>query len=83
MGQTTYSDLLKHPKWQRRRLEILATRGFACDECCDEDTTLHVHHDFYVRGWMPWEYPDEALWCLCEHCHRAKHERLDRKRRGC
>jgi hypothetical protein len=48
--------------------------GFACQECSAEDKTLNVHHTFYVRGRMPWEYPTDSLQCLCEECHEKRTE---------
>lgn len=63
-----YAAKLKHPRWQRRRLEILQRDNFACRFCGDASTTLHVHHLWYANV-DPWEYPDSALLTLCEACH--------------
>jgi len=38
--------------------------------CGDTETTLHVHHKYYVSGNDPWDYPNTALVTLCEHCHK-------------
>ncbi len=35
---------------------------------------LHVHHKYYVKGKLPWEYPNEALVTLCETCHFDFHK---------
>lgn len=51
--------------------------GFRCIECDSEDKTLNVHHDYYVSGRMPWEYPDFSLKTLCYDCHSSLHERVD------
>jgi hypothetical protein len=69
----TYSEQLKHPNWQRRRLEIMQRDEFACQCCYDDETTLHVHHKRYVKGRMAWEYPDAELVTLCEGCHESLH----------
>lgn len=70
----SYFELLKHPNWQRKRLEILERDGFACTKCGDKENTLHVHHGYYERGLMPWEYPSESLHTLCDNCHQhAEH----------
>lgn len=66
---TSYSDLLKHPKWQKKRLEILERADFTCEECGNREQTLHVHHGYYEKGLKPWEYSNESLHCLCEKCH--------------
>lgn len=72
----SYWELLKDPRWQRKRLEILNLHGFACENCGAEDKTLHVHHSYYEKGLAPWEYPDESLHALCEDCHRKAQDLL-------
>lgn len=62
-----YSQKLKDPRWQRRRLEILTRDGFTCQYCFDTTTELHVHHKEY--NGHPWEALDEDLVTLCKHCH--------------
>ena len=69
-----YSEKLKHPLWQRKRLDILNRDGFKCRCCGDETRTLHVHHLKYARGRDPWDYPDSSLITLCEGCHEIEHE---------
>lgn len=69
----TYSEQLKHPMWQRRRLEILNRAGFKCERCESDDKTLHVHHKQYRKGAKAWEYEDRDLIALCEDCHSAEH----------
>jgi len=64
-----YAKLLKHPKWQRKRLEIMQRDGFKCCLCGDEETTLNIHHKEYVNGKKPWEYENEMLITVCEDCH--------------
>lgn len=65
----TYAEKLKHPKWQRKRLEILSRDNFKCRLCGDEETELHVHHKEYHNGCEPWEYENSLLVTLCKHCH--------------
>lgn len=64
-----YSDKLKDPRWQRKRLEILHRDEFACVQCGCTNKTLHVHHGVYQAGREPWEADDDTLWTLCEDCH--------------
>lgn len=70
----TYAEKLKHPLWQRKRLEILNRDGFKCRGCGNGEKTLHVHHLKYTRGRDPWDYPDASLVTLCEVCHETEHE---------
>jgi hypothetical protein len=65
----SYQELLKDPRWQKKRLEILGEQEFSCENCGDNKSTLHVHHGTYLKGKKPWEYPDELLHVLCETCH--------------
>ena len=63
----TYSDKLKDPRWQKKRLEILARDNWTCQKCMDNETTLHVHHLKYNGN--PWESDEGDLITLCKHCH--------------
>jgi len=64
-----YSDLLKSPKWQKKRLEIMSRDKFTCKKCGDTESQLHVHHKEYIDGNDPWDYPDNLLITICYHCH--------------
>ncbi len=64
-----YSDKLKDPRWQRKRLEILNRDDFTCKLCQDTKSTLHVHHKKYEAGKDPWEYENENFETLCYVCH--------------
>lgn len=68
-----YSDDLKDPRWQRKRLERLQLAAWCCEDCDSDAKTLHVHHKFYRRGAKPWEYEDHELLVLCEDCHADRH----------
>lgn len=65
----TYQEKLQHPKWQKKRLEILERDDFTCRICQSKDKTLHVHHGFYHKNTDPWDYDNDLLWTLCEICH--------------
>lgn len=66
---TTYSEKLKDPRWQKKRLEIMQRDKFCCKKCGDAETTLHVHHKEYHAGLRPWDYENKNYITLCEHCH--------------
>lgn len=72
-----YKELLRHPKWQRRRLEIMERDDWKCLYCDAEDKPLNVHHKRYVTGRKPWEYPDHDLITLCDDCHGEVHRVTD------
>jgi 5-methylcytosine-specific restriction endonuclease McrA len=69
----TYSEKLRDPRWQRKRLTIMQRAGFKCEACGRTQETLHVHHLIYTRG-DPWEVDDRYLECLCSTCHAAREE---------
>ena len=68
----TYSEKLKDPRWQRKRLEMMQRDDFKCVSCSSEDKTLHVHHKYYVSGREPWDYPPCAYATMCWHCHEIE-----------
>jgi hypothetical protein len=65
----TYSEKLRDPRWQKKRLEIFERDNFTCKLCNDTESTLNVHHHYYENNKEPWEYPNESLITLCENCH--------------
>ena len=69
----TYKDQIKHPKWQRKRFEIMERDKFQCQGCFDSETTLNVHHKEYHKNKKVWEYENKYLITLCENCHSQIH----------
>ena len=74
--EKSYSDLLKDPRWQKKRLEILERDEYKCRSCKAKDESydqigkyLNVHHVVYHAGLNPWEYEEEDLITLCDDCH--------------
>ena len=72
-----YIKKLKDPRWQKKRLNILNRDEFTCQKCFDNESTLNVHHKYYLNGNDPWDYPDEALITLCEECHKEEKEYIE------
>ncbi len=68
----TYSEKLKDPRWQKKRLRILERDEFTCQKCESETKTLHVHHKYYLHGKDPWDYDDAVLITLCFECHEGE-----------
>lgn len=66
-----YWELLRDPRWQKKRLEIMQRDGFKCVRCRCETETLNVHHGWYGKGKAPWDYSSHTLWTLCEACHET------------
>jgi hypothetical protein len=70
----TYADLLRDPRWQKKRLEVMARDNFTCRLCADRGSTLAVHHLVYERAAAPWEYHQTLLLTVCKTCHDELHE---------
>ena len=73
MRQATYSEKLKDPRWQKKRLEVMKRNDFHCEICGDGESTLHVHHKEYFKGREIWEYEPEQLAVVCKDCHDNLH----------
>lgn len=69
-----YAELLRDPRWQKKRLEVLEAAGWTCASCFDDKTELHVHHLRYKWNAKPWEYSNDELSCLCKNCHSKETE---------
>lgn len=54
MTEMSYASQLRHPIWQKRRLEMLDRAGFECSNCCDAESPLHVHHHQYFKCRKVW-----------------------------
>jgi hypothetical protein len=68
-----YADLLKDPRWQRLRLEVMDRAGFKCELCGNGKLELNIHHKRYRAGAKPWEYELPELLCICLDCHQKLH----------
>lgn len=71
---TSYFEQLRDPRWQRKRLEIMGRDDFTCRLCGEREATLNVHHLYYTKGALPWEYEDSSLLTVCGQCHEFLHE---------
>ena len=78
---SSYFELLKDPRWQKKRLEIFERDGFKCRSCDGSEKTLNVHHCFYNNDLNPWDYPQESLVTLCEECHLKEKAELSDSRK--
>lgn len=67
-----YSDKLRDPRWQKKRLKIFERDNWMCLGCGTTDNTLSVHHMKYCG--YPWEIEDEYLITVCDYCHERIEE---------
>ena len=81
----TYSEKLKDPRRQKKRLEILDSAGWRCEDCgcgLQDGREFHVHHTAYISGKDPHEYGQDLLMSLCVDCHERRQKREDALRVG-
>ena len=62
-----YSELLRDPRWQKKRLEILQRDKWICQCCASTTSELQIHHLRYTSS--PWEIDNKYLVTLCCECH--------------
>lgn len=74
MAKKTYSEKLRDPRWQRKRLEILERDNWSCCYCGNTEMELHVHHIKYTYGDEPWDHDNNLLKTLCKDCHHWETE---------
>jgi len=70
VDKASHPELLNHPEWHKKKLEILEKSGFRCINCRSDEKTLDVYHSYYENSLKPWEYPEKSLYCLCGECYR-------------
>jgi len=63
---------LKHPEWQRKRLEIFNRDGFKCIICNSDEKEPHIHHFKYSPNTDPWDYDDSNFITYCHQCHEIE-----------
>jgi hypothetical protein len=76
MEKKTYSEKLKDPRWQKKRLEIFERDEWTCQRCNHTEYPLAVHHLRYIQGLDPWEYESKILITLCEYCHETEYKEM-------
>ncbi|MFP3863142.1 hypothetical protein SHV42_09325 [Pseudomonas capeferrum] len=72
--RTTYSQLLRDPRWKRKADLVKDVAKRRCQDC-GIGGKLEAHHCYYARmsnGFHPWEYPLSALRALCPDCHEKR-----------
>jgi len=67
-----YSEMLKDPRWQKKRLQVFERDNWKCTECGNTDKTLHAHHNKYDK--KPWKTKLKHIVTLCEECHTFIHQ---------
>lgn len=64
-----YSEKLKDPRWQKKRLEVMQRDNFTCVKCGEDKIQLQIHHLKYENE--PWDVHFDFLQTLCKYCHEV------------
>jgi len=66
-------------KWQAFAERVKGRDGYRCLRCGrgEPDVVLQVHHEIYVEGRPPWDYPLSDCRTLCKGCHARGHGRIE------
>lgn len=67
----SYGQKLRDNRWTEKRDFIRKRAGGKCEDC-GSDKRLEIHHCYYIKEHEPWEYPYDALRCLCHACHESR-----------
>ncbi len=75
-----FFDLFRQPEWLECERRVIAATGGTCANC-GNTAPLRVHHSYYEKDRMPWDYPIASLHALCEACKReAEEHRVELRR---
>jgi len=80
VGKPAYIELLRDPRWQRKKNAILERDDYRCQFCRDTETNLQAHHKRYAKSGLPWDVPNSWLITLCQRCHERVSELINRAR---
>lgn len=75
-SSAAYAALLKRKEWKAFSDKFRYFKSNACHVCKRCDKPTHIHHIYYEKDKMPWDYPFDALLLLCSGCHEALHDHL-------
>lgn len=73
MKKKEYKTLLLDSKWKIKRMVILKRDNFCCVKCTSKQE-LQIHHKYYIKDRLPWQYSNSALITLCKVCHQKEHD---------
>lgn len=69
MENKNYTEKLRDPRWQKKRLKVFERDNWTCQMCGETEKELQINHKKYTGE--PWEAPDEDLETLCCDCHEG------------
>ena len=67
-----YKKQLKSKEWKNFRKKVFKIKGKKC-EICGSTKQLNIHHPFYTKGKLAWQYNPSDMMVLCRYCHKEIH----------
>ena len=67
-----YKKQLKSKEWKNFRKKVFKIKGKKC-EICGSTKQLNIHHPFYTKGKLAWQYNPSDMMVLCHDCHKEIH----------
>lgn len=66
-------------KWYEFSGKVKQRDEYKCLQCGrrEPEVILQVHHEIYVKGKAPWEYPLSDCRTLCKGCHAREHKLIE------
>lgn len=63
-------------KWEQFATRVKRRDEFRCLQCgrAEPEVILQVHHEIYIEGKAPWDYPLSDCRTLCKGCHAREHD---------
>ncbi len=77
-----YKSLLRNRQWYDFSKLVKTRDKLSCLVCGrkEGEVTLQVHHNQYIEGLAPWDYPISSCVTLCSGCHAREHGLLQPNR---
>ena len=71
--------LYTNKKWDTFSARVKQRDGYKCLQCQRgaDEVVLQVHHEVYIEGKPPWEYPLSDCRTLCKGCHAREHKLIE------
>lgn len=66
-------------KWEKFTYRVKRRDEFKCLQCgrSEQEVVLQVHHEVYIEGKAPWDYPLSDCRTLCKGCHAREHNLIE------
>ena len=67
-------ERVEYAKWAAEVTRRAENKCMRCGEQPLMSKGLRIHHQYYIEYHLPWEYPIESAYLLCDKCHEHAEE---------